>query len=60
MQITWSNEIQEKLERRKLQTFNRTNETKQITRNQTIIDYAKICAEQNQYSEMRMHSINQV
>ena len=39
-QLMWSDEIQQKLEKRDLTVVNRLNEKKPITKNKTIMDHA--------------------
>ena len=58
--IMWSDEIQEKLNRRQLKVENRMNEPKWFTINKTIMDYAIQYITSNGLKEEILAPINQV
>jgi len=59
-QISWSDEIQQKLQKRNMELINRQNEPKWFTVNKTIMDYAQQYVKQNQLSDISIASMNQV
>ena len=59
-QITWSDETQDMLNRRQLEVINRSNEPRLITKNKTIMDYARTFVKTNKISELCVAPINQV
>ena len=59
-EITWSNEIQEKLVKRQLKIENKTNEPKWVSKNKTIMDYAIKHVKNKELKDEILAPINQV
>jgi len=59
-QISWSDEIQQKLQKRNMELINRQNEPKWFTVNKTIMDYAQQYKHLKNLSEICLASMNQV
>ena len=58
--VTWSDETQEKLQRRQLKIINKTNKAKWFTKNDAIMDYVVKHIKSKEMSENCIAPMNQV